>query len=51
MRGFQNRDLRHPITAVTGVRLKGRDKPETVFRMVIDRPLNPHLADSAEAAM
>lgn len=37
MKGYAARDSAHPITPVTGVQLKGRDKPETIYCMAIDR--------------
>jgi PAS domain S-box-containing protein len=38
MKRFHSRDLSHPITTVTGVQLKGRDEPETIYSIMIDRP-------------
>jgi PAS domain S-box-containing protein len=40
MERFRTRDLTHPITPVAGVQLKGRDEPETVYRIVVDRQVN-----------
>jgi PAS domain S-box-containing protein len=37
MERFSTRDLSHPITPVAGVQLKGRDEPETVYRIVVNR--------------
>ena len=37
MERFRTRDLSHPITPVAGVQLKGRDEPETVYQIVVDR--------------
>jgi class 3 adenylate cyclase len=46
---FHNRDLKYPITPVTGVQLKGRDKPETVYCMSIGRPANPATKGAGDA--
>ncbi len=39
MERFRTRDLSHPITPISGVQLKGREEPETVYQIVIPRPL------------
>jgi len=46
MKRLPTRDLTYPITAITGVRLKGSDTPETVFSMSIERPNAAGLGDS-----
>ena len=47
---FHTQDLKYPITPITGVQLKGRDKPETVYCMSIGRPANPATNGTRESA-